>query len=184
MHHIVLCCKSSWYVVPFSATHTSAVFILKMLRMSVLFRIALCYHLPSPSPPPRGVVVTYSTTDDFKTSFLHFSHFSTALWDLANSRTVSFLYCIVLYCIVLGYITLTTAVIILGESRTYVSFRIALCCIVSYSTVLYYTYVGCVHSKGVEDVCIVSYCSVLYCLVLYRIVSYGMILHSRRLCSC
>ena len=101
MHHIVLCCKSSWYVVPFSATHTSAVFILKMLRMSVLFRIALCYHLPSPSPPPRGVVVTYSTTDDFKTSFLHFSHFSTALWDLANSRTVSFLYCIVLYCIVL-----------------------------------------------------------------------------------
>ena len=26
------------------------------------------------------------TTDDFETSFLHFSLFSTALWDLANSR--------------------------------------------------------------------------------------------------
>ena len=28
------------------------------------------------------------TTDDFTTSFLHFSLFSTALWDLANSRPV------------------------------------------------------------------------------------------------
>ena len=105
MHHIVLCCKSSWYVVPFSATHTSAVFILKMLRMSVLFRIALCYHLPSPSPPPRGVVVTYSTTDDFKTSFLHFSHFSTALWDFGELQDCFFpvLYRIVLYCVGLYY---------------------------------------------------------------------------------
>ena len=29
-------------------------------------------------------------TDDFTTSFLHFSLFSTALWDLANSRAVHF----------------------------------------------------------------------------------------------
>ena len=29
------------------------------------------------------------TTDDFTTSFLHFSLFSTALWDLANSRPVN-----------------------------------------------------------------------------------------------
>ena len=30
----------------------------------------------------------WSTTDDFATSFLHFSLFSTALWDLPNSRPV------------------------------------------------------------------------------------------------
>ena len=30
----------------------------------------------------------WCTTDDFTTSFLHFSLFSTALWDLANSRPV------------------------------------------------------------------------------------------------
>ena len=30
----------------------------------------------------------WSTTDDFVTSFLHFPLFSTALWDLANSRPV------------------------------------------------------------------------------------------------
>ena len=30
----------------------------------------------------------WGTTDDFTTSFLHFSLFSTALWDLANSTPV------------------------------------------------------------------------------------------------
>ena len=30
----------------------------------------------------------WGTTDDFATSFLHFSLFSTALWDLSNSRLV------------------------------------------------------------------------------------------------
>ena len=30
----------------------------------------------------------WDTTDEFATSFLHFSLFSTALWDLANSRPV------------------------------------------------------------------------------------------------
>ena len=30
----------------------------------------------------------WGTTDDFTTSFLHFSLFSTALWNLANSRPV------------------------------------------------------------------------------------------------
>ena len=30
----------------------------------------------------------WGTTDDFTTSFLHFSQFSTALWDLPNSRPV------------------------------------------------------------------------------------------------
>ena len=33
----------------------------------------------------------WGITDDFITSFLHFSLFSTALWDLANSRPVHFL---------------------------------------------------------------------------------------------
>ena len=33
----------------------------------------------------------WGTTDDFATSFLHFSLFSTALWDLLNSRPVHFL---------------------------------------------------------------------------------------------
>ena len=33
----------------------------------------------------------WGTTDDFITSFLHFTMFSTALWDLANSRPVHFL---------------------------------------------------------------------------------------------
>ena len=33
----------------------------------------------------------WGTTDDFATSFLHFSLFSTAFWDLANSRPVHFL---------------------------------------------------------------------------------------------
>ena len=33
----------------------------------------------------------WGTTDDFATSFLHFSLFSTTLWDLANSRPVHFL---------------------------------------------------------------------------------------------
>ena len=33
----------------------------------------------------------WGTTDDFATSFLHFPVFSTALWDLANSRPVHFL---------------------------------------------------------------------------------------------
>ena len=30
----------------------------------------------------------WGTTDNFATSFIHFSQFSTALWDLTNSRTV------------------------------------------------------------------------------------------------
>ena len=33
----------------------------------------------------------WGTTDDFATSFLHFFLFSTALWDLANSRPFHFL---------------------------------------------------------------------------------------------
>ena len=46
--------------------------------------------------PEEGGIIIYpcnregrwGTTDDFVTSFLHFSLFSTALWDLPNSRPV------------------------------------------------------------------------------------------------
>ena len=41
----------------------------------------------------------WGTTDDFATSFLYFSLFSTALWDLANSRHVHFLSSHLLLCL-------------------------------------------------------------------------------------
>ena len=41
------------------------------------------HHHPSLNCPDH-----WGTTDDFTTSFLHFSLFSTALWDSANSRPV------------------------------------------------------------------------------------------------
>ena len=40
----------------------------------------------------------WGTTDDFATRFLHFSLFSTALWDLPNSRPVHSLMCPPLLC--------------------------------------------------------------------------------------
>ena len=50
-------------------------------------------HNPQPShhpPPPPSLnrEGRLGTTDDFATSFLHLSLFSTALWDLVNSRPV------------------------------------------------------------------------------------------------
>ena len=45
------------------------------------------HHHPQ-SLNPEGC---WGTTDNFATSFLHFSLFSTALWDLPNSRPVHFL---------------------------------------------------------------------------------------------
>ena len=66
-----------------------------------------CYQRGSPCQDPAGSRTTrrphhhhhhhhqslnregrWGTTDDFATSFLHFSLFSTALWDLSNSRPV------------------------------------------------------------------------------------------------
>ena len=45
-----------------------------------------CHHHHHHQPlNPKG---RWGTTDDFATSFLHFSLFSTALWDLPNSRPV------------------------------------------------------------------------------------------------
>ena len=38
--------------------------------------------------PPGNHEGRWGTTDDFATTFLHFSLFSTALWDLTNSRPV------------------------------------------------------------------------------------------------
>ena len=44
-----------------------------------------CHHHHHQSLNREG---RWGTTDDFATNFLHFSLFSTALWDLANSRPV------------------------------------------------------------------------------------------------
>ena len=46
-------------------------------------------HLSSPLSLNREG--RWGTTDDFAISFLHFSQFSTTLWDMANSRPVHFL---------------------------------------------------------------------------------------------
>ena len=47
------------------------------------------YHHHHPSiHPSLNREGRWSTTDDFTTSFLHLSLFSTALWDLSNSRPV------------------------------------------------------------------------------------------------
>ena len=42
----------------------------------------------SPSPPPLTTGGRWDTIDDFTTSFLHFSLFCPALWDLVSSRPV------------------------------------------------------------------------------------------------
>ena len=51
--------------------------------------------LGQPRVPPPHLSLNregrWGTTDDFATSFLHFSLFSIALWDLANSRPLHFL---------------------------------------------------------------------------------------------
>ena len=47
-------------------------------------------YISHPPPPPLHQFLNragrWGTTDDFATSFLHLSPFSTALWDLPNSR--------------------------------------------------------------------------------------------------
>ena len=48
------------------------------------FKCRMVLHLRLSLTPGGG----WDTTDDFVTSFLHFSLVSTALWDLANSRPV------------------------------------------------------------------------------------------------
>ena len=52
---------------------------------SIISHLIISSHLSLNREGRRGI------TDDFATSFLHFSLFSTALWDLANSRPVHFL---------------------------------------------------------------------------------------------
>ena len=47
--------------------------------------LSLAHHLHHQSLNREG---RWGTTDDFATSFLHFFLFSTALWDLPNSRPV------------------------------------------------------------------------------------------------
>ena len=58
-------------------------------KMSMIFVVQYCWtaaqihHHQSLNREDR-----WGTTDDFATNFLHFSLFSTALWDLPNSRPV------------------------------------------------------------------------------------------------
>ena len=53
--------------------------------------VCVCHHHHHQSLNREG---RWGTTDDFATSFLHFSLFSTALWDLPNSRPVHSLCCL------------------------------------------------------------------------------------------
>ena len=71
--------------------------VVQGLAHKVVFFFSL---VPLPPPPPSSCILScklhlslnrwgrWGTTDNFTTSFLHFSPFSTALWDLANSRPV------------------------------------------------------------------------------------------------
>ena len=60
----------------------NCVLLLKKLRKSASAILARHHHLF------LNCEGRWGTTDDFTTSFLHFSLFSTALWDLANCRPV------------------------------------------------------------------------------------------------
>ena len=57
----------------------------QLIQFSVLGFRGICHHHHHLSLNREG---RWGTTDDFKTSFLRFSLFSTALWDLLNSRPV------------------------------------------------------------------------------------------------
>ena len=54
-----------------------------LISALLVFHLIIIYHHLSLYREGR-----WGTTDDFATSFLHFSLFSTALWDLTNSRPV------------------------------------------------------------------------------------------------
>ena len=75
LHHIKSAQKLTWKN---SASSSSC------LDMSAAFT-GLHHHHHHQSLNREG---RWGTTDDFATSYLHFSLFSTALWDLANSRPV------------------------------------------------------------------------------------------------
>ena len=56
--------------------------------LHVLFRVLVCTNGSNFLHLTLNHKGHWGTTDDFSTYFLHFSLFSTALWDLANSRSV------------------------------------------------------------------------------------------------
>ena len=89
-------CGEDWFRLRHDLTYfktkesTDFVRVWPILRQRSL-QAFLVRHALTSSPPlhlsfNRGCC--WGTTDDFTTSFLHFSLFSTALWDLANSRPV------------------------------------------------------------------------------------------------
>ena len=56
------------------------IIIIIIIIMTIIANLIFHYH------PFRNRNDRWGTTDDFSTSFFHFSLFSTALWDLPNTR--------------------------------------------------------------------------------------------------
>ena len=73
------------YVYQFKPKIQEPCFCLKLQRELPKLTINHHHHHHHQSLNREG---RWGTTDDFATSFLHFSLFSTALWDLPNSRPV------------------------------------------------------------------------------------------------
>ena len=71
-----------------SSNKTLPLFSAKVCLSYTLVCLDFHYHHHHLSPNREG---RWGTTDDFATSFFHLSLFSTALWDLASSRSVHFL---------------------------------------------------------------------------------------------
>ena len=68
--------------------HTTEAPSLQHTQPSAIIQRAITVIISSHHHLSLNRVGSWGTTDDFATSFLHFSLFSTALWDLANSRPV------------------------------------------------------------------------------------------------
>ena len=80
-------------IIPFSlSVHYSSI---HSSYIALIFFLTTLFHFVYSSPASlmsfhvfHSREGRWGTTDDFATSFLHFPPFSTALWDLANSRPV------------------------------------------------------------------------------------------------
>ena len=86
--------KGQWVVPLCKVRHLPHLWCLRKLQYSIFLPCQMArldnsqrhsHHHHQQSLNRKG---RWGTTDDFATSFLHFSLFSTALWDLVNSRPV------------------------------------------------------------------------------------------------
>ena len=81
---LVLCkIQTTWLIKLSASMPASFIFLLYSARLKQ-------HELVNPPPHHQSLNHNgrWGTTDDFATSFFHFSLFSTALWDLPNSRPV------------------------------------------------------------------------------------------------